>query len=477
MVFTSIEFLLFLALLLSAHALTPPRRRWATLLAASCYFYLNIDPLFVLLLAGVTLTTWILTRLMASRTGAARRRLLQAAIAAILLPLFLCKYAGAVNLAVLGFLQAHGLRWPLPDFRQLLPVGISYYTFMALGYAIDVYNEDVPPERHPFALALFLSFFPLILSGPIERAGRMLPQFRQPRTADYAMIVRGLRFMLWGYVLKLVVADRIGLYVDAVYGNIGLHGGGTLLLAALLYPFQLYADLGGYTLLAVGVASLLGIEVMQNFRRPFFATSMSEFWRRWHISLITWIKDYLYTPLSFALRRHKAAGTVVALLVTFVASGLWHGASLPFLVWGLLQGAFVATEALTARRRAAFAQRHALAGRRWYAALAMAFTFLLFAASEVFGRAATLHEAGEIFSRIAGAPGPLFIGKPSTFVFMLLGVALVLLKDGLEEFAPGRFSLFGHARKPVRAAGYSAAALAIVLIGVVDGGQFIYFQF
>jgi alginate O-acetyltransferase complex protein AlgI len=471
MVFTSFDFLIFYALLLVAHALTPLRWRWATLLAASYFFYLNLNPLFVLLVAGVTLTTYVFTCLMAARTGRARRRLLQAGIAAIVLPLFLCKYAGAVNHAVLAFLQAHGLRWPLPELHLLLPLGISYYTFMALGYAIDVYNEDVALERHPGMLALFLAFFPLILSGPIERAGRMLPQFRQPRRADYAMIVRGLRLMLWGYFLKLAVADRIGLYVDAVVGNAAQHNGVTLLCAALLYPFQLYADLGGYTLLAIGAANLLGIAVTPNFRRPFLAASMSEFWRRWHMSLIAWIRDYLYTPLAFGLRRYRMVGTVAALLITFTASGLWHGASLPFLAWGLLQGVFVSLEALAGRRRAQQARRPA------YTALATVMTFLLFAASEVVGRAATLREAGGIFLRIATVPGPLFIGKPSTFVFMLLGVAIVLLKDGLEEFAPGRYAPFGHGNKAVRAASYCAAALAIVLIGVVDGGQFIYFQF
>ena len=221
----------------------------------------------------------------------------------ILLPLFFFKYFAAINNQLFAFLDSYNLRWPLPEIKLVLPIGISFYTFMAIGYTIDVYNEEIEAEKNIGILALFVSFFPLILSGPIERAKNMLPQFKVARILEYDMVVQGFKFMLWGYFMKLVVADRVGIYVDAVYNNIAQHNGTTLLFASFLYPFQVYADLGGYSLIAIGTASVLGFQVMQNFNRPFFATSMSEFWRRWHISLISWLTDYLYTPSLVSIKK------------------------------------------------------------------------------------------------------------------------------------------------------------------------------
>jgi D-alanyl-lipoteichoic acid acyltransferase DltB (MBOAT superfamily) len=305
----------------------------------------------------------------------------------------------------------------------------------------------------------------------------MLPQFRTSRDPDYGMIVAGLKLMLWGYFMKLVVADRVGIYVDAVYHNISEHNGTTLLFTAFLYPFQVYADLGGYSLVAIGTASILGYRVMHNFRRPFFATSMAEFWRRWHISLISWLTDYVYTPLNFAFRKYRAWGVVIALLITFLISGIWHGASLTFVIWGLMQGIFVSIEALTAKRRGNFATRFRLRGRAGYIAAGCVITFILFASSQVFARAVSVDDAMLFYERLFTTSGTLFIGVPSILIFGLFGIVLLMLKDFTDEYYPGKFLLFENRYRPVRILAYSSVILLIFLIGVFDGGEFIYFQF
>ncbi|MFH1119618.1 MAG: MBOAT family O-acyltransferase [Bacteroidota bacterium] len=478
MVFTSFNFLIFFPILAILYWITPSRFRWVTLLAASYYFYINIRPVYALLVAGVTLTTYVFTTLMAKTADERHKRFyLIINILLVLLPLFFFKYFGAVNNAVFGILENWNIRWPLPEMRLILPIGISFYTFMAIGYMVDVYNEDITVERNPGILGLFVSFFPLILSGPIERAGNMLPQFRKPPAFDYDLFSKGLKLALWGYYMKLVVAERLGMYVNAVYSNVEYHNGSSLLVASLIYPFQVYADLGGYSLIAIGVANVLGIRVIQNFNRPFFAGSMSEFWRRWHISLISWLTDYVYTPLSFAFRRYKVWGIVIALMITFMISGIWHGAALTFVVWGLMQGIFLSTEALTNKRRSVFEAKHGLNRKAWYLVLSMGVTYFLFSVSQIFGRADNLDDAFLVFRRIFTDPGPLFLGPPSTFINGSIALALLMLKDFFDEFRPGRLLLFDNPRKIVRIISCSLVIILILLIGILDSGQFIYFQF
>ncbi|MYM98003.1 MBOAT family O-acyltransferase [Duganella vulcania] len=478
MVFTSFNFLIFFPLVIVLYYLTPARLRSVTILAANYFFYINIKPVFALLLAAVTFIAYCATLLMERTSGpGARKAVLQSAIVLILLPLFFFKYFGEINDAIALALQAHQLHWPLPPIKMLLPIGISFYTFMALGYVIDVYYEEIECEKNIGQLAAFISFFPLILSGPIERAGNMLPQLKAPRVATFEQFSQGCKLMLWGYFLKMVVADRVGIYVDAVYGNIERHNGTSLLFASCLYPFQIYADLGGYSLLAIGVSKILGFDIIPNFNRPFFATSMSDFWRRWHMSLISWVNDYIYTPLSFSLRSLRIWGIIISLTITFVISGVWHGPSMTFVVWGLLQGMFLSIEVLLAPRRSAWEKKHAAAQNRLYLAGMMVLTFIMFAASMVFSRAATIGDGLAVYARIFTTSGPLYIEKPSTMIYILFGIAVMMAKDFTDEFTPSRFLLFKNKSKVVRTLSYSLALVTILLVGVLDGGQFIYFQF
>lgn len=478
MVFTSFNFLIFFPILFVLYWSTPERFRWLTLLIASYFFYINIKPVFALLLAGVTLSTYIFTRLIDNTNIESRKKtFMQINIILVLLPLFFFKYFSNINDGMIGLLESFHLRWPLPEIKLILPIGISFYTFMAIGYTVDIYNEEIEAEKNIGILALFVSFFPLILSGPIERAKNMLPQFKAQKNLEYKMVSQGLKFMLWGYFMKLVVADRLGIYIDAIYSNISQHNGTSLLLASILFPFQVYADLGGYSLIAIGTASVLGFNVMQNFKRPFFATSMSEFWRRWHISLISWLTDYVYTPLSFAFRKYEIWGIVIALMITFFISGIWHGAAMTFIVWGVMQGMFLSYEALTNKKRVEFERKYHLNRKWWYLFTGMCLTFVLFASSQIFGKAESINGALLIFTRIFTVKGPLFIGEISPFIFILMGLLLLVLKDFFDEYYPSRFLLFNNKHFIVRILAFSSVIIIILLMGVFDGGQFIYFQF
>jgi len=477
MTFTSLNFLLFFPSFAILYWITPARFRWIILLIGSYFFYINIKPIYALLLAIVTISTYAFTRLIDKTTIESRRKTLMLInIVLILLPLLFFKYFPTINNGILKLLNTFKISWPLPEIELLLPIGISFYTFMAIGYTIDVYNEEIEPERNPGILALFISFFPLILSGPIERAKNMLPQYNTQRKVNYSYVSAGLKMMLWGYFMKLVVADRLGFYVDAVYNNITQHNGTSILFASLLYPFQVYADLGGYSLIAIGTAKVLGMEVMQNFKRPFFATSMSEFWRRWHISLISWLTDYVYTPLSFSFRKYKIWGIVIALMITFLISGIWHGAALTFIAWGLLQGAFLSIEALTNRKRLIAEKTFNLRNRTWYTFLGCSIVFILFSASQIFGRSPNMSEALTVYRKIFTQPGPLFIDK-TTLAFAFIGLTFVLIKDFFDEFYPKRIYLFENKSIAVRFISYLSVIFMILLLGILNSNQFIYFQF
>jgi D-alanyl-lipoteichoic acid acyltransferase DltB (MBOAT superfamily) len=395
----------------------------------------------------------------------------------ILLPLFFFKYFGEINNQLIDFLRNYGFNWAFPEMTLLLPIGISFYTFMAIGYTVDVYNEEVEFERNVGKLALFISFFPLILSGPIERAKNMLPQFTYIGKINYSNLTSGLKMMLWGYFLKLVVADRIGIYVDAVYNNLIHHNGTTLLFTSFLYPFQVYADLGGYSLIAIGVSKALGFNVIQNFNRPFFAKSMSDFWRRWHISLISWLTDYIYTPLSFSLRKYKIWGIVMALMLTFFISGIWHGASMTFVAWGILQGIFLSLEALINKRKMLFETKFKLVESRSYLAINIVITFILFAISQVYARSESIIDAHNIFTKIFTNQGSLFIGTPATLIYVGFGLILMIMNDYLFEYKIDKFILFKSNNIILRYLSISFTVILIILFGVLDGGQFIYFQF
>ena len=454
------------------HLLSQPYRTWFLLLA-SYFFYGSLQPLYAVLLLGITVVTYF-SGLLIDRSGSERlkRIILVVGIGLVLGPLFFYKYWPVLGEVLDSWFSFSGA------FKGglILPVGISFYTFVAIGYMVDVYQEEVGAEHSFGSLALFLSFFPLMLSGPIERAKSMLPQVKEERAIDYSDFSIGFKLMLWGYFMKLVLADRLGQYVDVVYGNVQSHNGTTLLFAALLYPVQVYGDLGGYSLIAIGTSRLLGYRVRENFRRPFFAMTMSEFWNRWHISLIKWLTDYVYTPLSFFFRGLGLWGIVLALMLTFLISGLWHGASLTFVVWGVMQGAFLSLEAISKKTRSGIDRRYGLTSKWWYITLSCGITYVLFASSQIFARSADLNESLLIYSRIFSDHGQPYLDY-TVLLFSVVGMSILFVKDLWDEINE-RGRIYPFKNRWLEYGVYYLTFYLILLLGVLgEETTFLYFKY
>ncbi len=477
MTFTSFEFLLFFPLVVLLYNIIPQKMRIWFLLAVSYAFYAFMQPVYLVLLIAVTSITYGFARWMGvTENDDKKHKLMVWGIILILLPLFFFKYYNFVNGSIMAIFSSVGITVSIPLMKWMLPVGISFYTFMAIGYLIDVYNEEVYVEKNIGAVGLFLSFFPYILSGPIERAGNMFPQLKKLPNSKPIDLTSGAKLMLWGFFMKLCVADRLSIYVDAVFNNIVQHNGTSLAVASLLYPVQLYADFAGYSILAMGVAKCMGITIVQNFKRPFFATSFSEFWRRWHMSLINWLTDYIYTPLSYSFRKLKMWGIYIALMLTFIISGVWHGAAVTFIVWGLIQGLFLCCDATFQNKRTVLENKHNLKSKWWYTLFCCIVIYVLFSFSQIFGKCVHLSDAWVVVGKIFSNHGGVFLDL-STLGYGLAMLFIMFLKDFRDEFFPGKLALFESKSIVVRYVSYLIILFLIISVGVLDSGQFIYFQF
>lgn len=469
MLFNSIAFLLFFPILCALYFCIPAsqlRLRNLLLLVASYYFYMNWDPAYALLL----LTSTVITYLAALGIGYFKEKrkkkiCLVSSLVLNLAILFLFKYFNFLAMNIETALQASGLAVNMPKFALLLPVGISFYTFQALGYSIDVYRGTVKIERDFPTYALFVSFFPQLVAGPIERSQNLLPQFKQQHRFDYDAVMSGVKLMVWGYFMKLVLADRCGIYVDTIFNNVDKHNGGSYLVASLLFPFQIYGDFAGYSLIAIGVARVLGFRLMENFHRPYFACTIGEFWHRWHISLSTWFKDYVYIPLGG--NRVGKLRNYFNLLITFVVSGIWHGANWTFLCWGTIHGILLCIEKAFGISK----QKYTGAKKSFH----WAATFVLVCFAWILFRANNLSDAVSV---VTGIFTNLGTPKPEYANFMAIGLAMTVLltKEFADEFnwkirvADSKSWLVRHI--------YLIIMIAyIILFGVLGGDQFIYFQF
>lgn len=339
MLFNSLPFLFFLPLvfLLYWFAFKPLRLRNAFLVVASYVFYGWWDCRFVLLLLFTSLCSYagglLLEKWGADDSLRKRCRAVVALNVAVnLLILFVFKYFNFFSESLTAVLHQFGLRADLPTLHLLLPVGISFYTFQALGYIVDVYRRQIPATHDVWAFLAFLSFFPQLVAGPIERASNLLPQMMRQRCFDYDAAVDGMRQMLWGFFKKMLVADNCALFVDAVWAAPETHSPAVCLLAALLFTVQIYSDFSGYSDIAIGCARLFGIRLSRNFDNPYFSRSVKEFWRRWHMTLMAWFRDYIYIPLGGS--RRGLALTVRNIAIVFLLSGLWHGARWTYVAWG-----------------------------------------------------------------------------------------------------------------------------------------------
>lgn len=337
MLFHSFQFSLFLPIVFAVYWMIPHKYRWAMILVASCYFYMSWNPRYIILFLGTTVVSYSAGLLLDGEIRRSRRQLILASAVVICLGvLFFYKYFNFFSGSVVRILRVFSLQLNPITLKLLLPVGISFYTFQTLGYVIDVYRGDVKAERHFGYYAAFISFFPQLVAGPIERTGNLLPQIKNRHIFDYQQASYGAKLMAWGYFKKLVIADTLSQYVSKVYDSPQQFRGFALVLATVFFAFQIYCDFSGYSDIAIGTAKLLGIDLMTNFKSSYFSQSMKEFWGRWHISLSTWFRDYLYIPLGGSRKgkfRHFRN-----LMTIFLVSGLWHGANWTFVVWGGIHG-------------------------------------------------------------------------------------------------------------------------------------------
>jgi D-alanyl-lipoteichoic acid acyltransferase DltB (MBOAT superfamily) len=482
MLFNTFEFLLFYVVVLAAYFSLGHQHRWKLLLAASYWFYMSWKPEYAVLILATTVTNFASGIALERVSGPVLRRVwLAVGVVASLSLLFTFKYLDFFSESAESVLRMFSLNVDLPLFHLLLPVGISFYTFQAVGYTIDVYRRRVPAERHFGIFALYVSFFPQLVAGPIERSSNLLPQFREAKRFDPEDLSRGVRTILWGLFKKVVVADQIAVVVNRVYANPSDHAGAYLLFATALFAVQIYCDFSGYSDMAIGTARIMGYRLMENFRRPYFSRSIGEYWRRWHISLMSWFRDYVYLSIGgFQSSRWLAARGI---LIVFLLSGVWHGASWTFVIWGLIHGIASAASSLTTGMRRQIVRSTRLDRMPTLHVAFQRFTVLaIVVLAFVFFRASSLAEAFEIFG-IMLTWGPVELsalwelGLPRfEMTITLMSIALLFTVEWLEERDPAWLRASWSIR-PVRWAVYSVGLYAIVFVGVFGRIEFIYFQF
>jgi len=492
MLFNSVSFLLFFPAVLMVNYVLPHRVRYLWLLAASYYFYMCWNPAYALLMLTSTAITY-LSGLMLGRTRAGSRggkAVVALSFASNLAILFFFKYFTFAAQSLAAVLAPLGVSWQPPRLDVLLPVGISFYTFQALSYTMDVYRGQIAPEKNFLRYALFVSFFPQLVAGPIERSSSLLNQLREKRPFQPDDLREGALMMLWGYFLKMVIADRAAILVDHVYGHYQAYAGWTLAVATAVFAIQIYCDFGGYSSIAIGAARILGVNLMQNFRQPYLACSVSDFWRRWHISLSTWFRDYLYIPLGG--NRKGTVRKYLNLMLVFVLSGLWHGANWTYVIWGALNGVFqvagdIKNRLLNRLRRFLPAIRTDCFSYRLFQRL---LTFALICLTWVFFRAASLQGALEILQRMFSVNN-LWIFMDETLYtlglsrlewgVLLFGAGVLLAVDMAHERGVSLRARLREQNLLFRWLVYIAAIVFILVYGVYGVGfdisQFIYFQF
>jgi alginate O-acetyltransferase complex protein AlgI len=492
MLFNSLAFLLFFPIMIAGFFWISPRWRWLWLLLGSCYFYMAFVPAYILILAALILVDYALARVMERFTGRVRWLLLIIGILSNFGALFVFKYFNFFNANLEHIASLLHWNYPIPFLHIALPLGLSFHTFQSVSYLTEVYRKAYPAERHLGIYALFVMFFPQLVAGPIERPAHMLPQFHQPTTWNTHRVLSGVQLMLWGLFKKVVIADRLALVVDYVYGRLPTMEGASILVAIFFFAFQLYCDFSGYSDIAVGSARVMGYDLTRNFTQPYFATSIADFWRRWHISLSSWLRDYLYFPLVHATRHWGKAWLPISLFITFLASGVWHGAGWNYVAMGALHGTYLVASLVTKPWRAWIVSVTRLNRLpALHRALQRLLCFVLVSGGWVFFRSTGLHQAILFFSRLTEgwAHGwnhvTRYITRPydafgigiTELAISISGIALLIgIEQWKERGTPlGQWVL----TRPIllRSFIYTTVILLMVTLGIFHQKQFIYFQF
>ncbi len=478
MLFNSFAFAIFLPIVFTLYWILPHKFRWIILLVSSYYFYMSWNAKYVFLILFTTAISYVAGLLLEKLTDSKKKKWVLAATVILCLGvLFFFKYFNFVMESVSAFLSLFAIQMSPLTLKLLLPVGISFYTFQTLSYVIDVYKGDSAAEHHFGYYAAFISFFPQLVAGPIERTKNLLPQIKERHVFSYDQATYGLKLMAWGFFKKIVIADTLSKYVSKIYDAPQAYHGFSLVLATVFFSFQIYCDFSGYSDIAIGTSKLMGINLMTNFKSPYFSQSIKEFWSRWHISLSTWFRDYVYIPLGG--NRVGKIRHYMNLLITFLVSGLWHGANWTFVLWGGIHGAAqVCENALSGKKKEKPRKKI-----NWIKIL-LVFVFCAFA--WIFFVADSISDAGYVITH-------MFEGISSPIVYLSSGLSdlgLGALKLGIIAFTLLILSIYdyfslkgdciewlGKQRFIIRHILYIFIVLLILSLRATEEAQFVYFQF
>jgi alginate O-acetyltransferase complex protein AlgI len=489
MSFVSLSFFFFFPLVTLVYFLLPHRFRWIWLLLASCIFYMAFIPAYILILFALIAIDFTMAILIENNAGRERRHFLWISVASLVGVLFVYKYFNFFNANIT--LLAQFLRWkyPIGLLALALPIGLSFHTFQSLSYVIEVYRGKQKAERHLGVYALYVMFYPQLVAGPIERPQHLLHQFYETQVFDYDRIRLGLIRMAWGFFKKMIVADRLAIVVNHVYQTPGSYDGLPLMAAVIFFTLELYFDFSAYCDIALGAAQVMGFTLVENFNRPFAAKTMAEFWRRWHISLSSWFRDYFYYPLTATHKRITRTSIYASLLLTFLVTGFWHGADWTYGIFGFLHGFYIVFGSIVQKIRTQAAQFFRLNHvPRIHRALVGCSIFFLMAFSCIFFRAPNFQEAWYIvthlfngFSHIADSK--YIVGELGSMGMSLKALGLVIVLSALvfwaEHYREGKGPYALIAERPwyIRWPIYWLLIISIVMLNESGTSQFIYFQF
>ena len=493
MTFTSIAFLFFFAVIVAAFYLCPKRFRWAVLLLGSCYFYAAFVPKYLFILLFLVLIDFLFAKKIEGATGPARRAYFVGSLIANIGMLFVFKYFNFFNENMTALADLINWNYSIETLRLALPLGLSFHTFQSISYVTEVYRGKYKAERHLGVYALYVFFFPQLIAGPIERPGHLLPQLRNLQARfNSARVFSGLRLMAWGFFKQLVIADALAQSGDYIYSTIDYSSGPAVAFAAVAFAFQLYADFSGYSDIARGSARVLGIDIVLNFKQPYFSASISEFWRRWHISLSSWFRDYLYYPFVSGAKRITPVRIYAGTMLTFLLMGLWHGAGWTFIILGGLHGMYILVGQFTKKwRERGAAQLGLLRVPRARHALQILCTFALVCVSWVFFRSPDLATALSFFGHLGSGWGitpmqyldtyvlyPFFaLGISRSVLFVAVACIAIMITVERIEIEKPIGAWLQERSVATRTFLYSSLMLAIILFGVFATNPFIYFQF
>lgn len=496
MIFNSIKFLIFFPITTLIYFIFPKKFKYIWLLISSYYFYMCWNPKYIIILFTSTLITYVTAILISkfNKLQELNKKILYKKLSVIIcIVLNLCilgyfKYTNFFAANLNYILEIFKVKFIIPRFDIIMPIGISFYTFQSLGYIIDVYREDIETENNFAKYALFVSFFPQIASGPIGRAKNLLPQINIPNKFNYETMKNGLLLMIWGFFLKLVLADRIAILVNQIYDNYMDYAGFEILIATVLFAIQLYCDFDGYSSISIGAAQVMGFKLMNNFEQPYFAKSVREFWKRWHISLSSWLKDYLYIPLGGSrcskLKKYRN------IMITFLISGLWHGSSWNYIIWGFLHGFYQVLGDSTKSFREKFKTTFKIKTNCFsYKLFQILYTFILVDFAWLFFRAPSALNALKIIKQmfLEFNPWILFDGTLYTygldqkdFRLMIYSIIILFVVDLLKSKIKIREKV-SKQNIVFRWSLYFIAIFSVLIFGIYgpgyDASQFIYFQY